>query len=225
MGLHLLKILLLIGASLTTKVFSAQQRDFVGLTGFKTEYRISRSVDIALQHQNMFNQNLAEWWIAFADASIGYKIKKGWATELHYRLIQFRNANNRYETRQLFFHTLSYTLDLGKWDIVFRSRLQQLTFDELFGSYDRPSRVYHRFRIVPRYKWNYFWSFYFSAEWFTPLVHETRKNPDQWRAGIGAVHSFNDHWKLETYYQIQQQMARLRNNTFFVVGVNGYYLF
>jgi hypothetical protein len=202
---------------------TGQQKDFVGLTGIKIEKKISRSFDVGISHQSMFNQNLAERWMSFEDLSLGFRINRHWSTELHYRYIRFRNRDNFYDTRQLFYHTITYSHSWKKFSISIRNRFQKLSFSEPFDEGFRPSRWYNRDKLTMRYRINYYWSPFLAYETFIPISNPERKKMDQWRGSAGITRSFNDRLRMDLYYQIQQQINRPPPKTFFLVGVNFYY--
>jgi hypothetical protein len=70
------------------------------------------------------------------------------------------------------------------------------------------------------YRINYYLSPFVSTELFFPLNHPTRSGIDQWRAAIGCTININDYFRLDPYYQIQQQMHRQTNYTFYLIGLN-----
>ncbi len=201
-------------------VLKSQQRDFVGLTGINVSKILSRSWDVSLGAQTMFNQNLSELWIGFGDVSVGYKINRNLQTELHYRSIRFRTLENDYEKRSLFYHTLTYYKSFGKFSFSIRNRLQQLVYGEHFNDSYRGPRWYNRDKFQLKYRINYYWAPFISTELFYPLNHPTRKNLDQYRAAIGISYSWSDNFRLEPYYQLQQQIHRVRNNANFLIGIN-----
>lgn len=202
----------------------AQQKDFVGLTGFSATYKINRSWDLGAGTQAMFNQNLSELWIGFADVSAGFAITRSIKTELHYRKIQFRTLQNTYEDRNLFYHTISLSESRGRWSFVLRNRLQQLVYGEHFNDRYKGPRWYNRDRFTVKYRLNYYHSFYLAGEIFQPLNHPVRKKIDQYRASAGYLLTLSEALKLELYYQLQQQLHRSSgNNAFFVLGFNVYY--
>ncbi len=214
---HIASVLL----SLMCAIAQGQQQDFVGLTGISVSKNISRAWDVSLGGQGMFNQNLHELWFAFADASIGYKINRNINTELHSRSIQFRLLDNSYQGRQLFYHTISWSKGVGRFSFSVRNRIQQLIYGEHFHDDYKGPVWYNRDRFAVRYRINYYWSPYASAEIMVPLNHTRRSGIDQYRIAGGISYTLNDRVRFDTYYQIQQQLQRSTgNNTYFVLGFN-----
>jgi hypothetical protein len=128
-----------------------QQRDFTGLTGITVSKNINRAWDVSLGTQAMFNQNLHELWFVFTDGSIGYRINRNLNTELHTRIIQFRQLDNTYSRRNLYYHTLTWSKSYGKWGFSLRNRLQQLVYGEHFNDAFKGPVWYNRNRIAVRY--------------------------------------------------------------------------
>ena len=198
-----------------------QQRDFTGLTGITVSKNINRAWDVSLGTQAMFNQNLHELWFVFTDGSIGYRINRNLNTELHTRIIQFRQLDNTYSRRNLFYHTLTWSKSYGKWGFSLRNRLQQLVYGEHFNDAFKGPVWYNRNRIAVRYRLNYYLAPYVSAEVMEPLNHVRRKGIDQYRIATGVSYTRNDYVRFDVYYQIQQQLQRSGgNNTYFVLGLN-----
>lgn len=198
----------------------AQQQDFVGLTAVNVNKNINRAWDVSLGGQAMFNQNLHELWFAFTDASVGYRINRNLNTEFHTRLIRFRQLDNSYSQRSLFYHTLTWSKGFGKWGITLRNRVQQLVYGEHFNDSFKGPVWYNRNRIALRYRINYYWSPYVAADGMIPLNHVRRKGFDQYRLAAGVSYTLSDYVRFDLYYQIQQQLQRASgNNTYYVLGL------
>jgi Protein of unknown function (DUF2490) len=199
----------------------AQQNDFVLLTGMSVTKNINRAWDLSLATQLNFNQNVHELWFGFADASIGYKLRRNLNSEFHMREIQYRQPDNSYRARRLFYHTLTWSKGIGKWSFSVRNRLQQLIYGEHFSDDFKGPLWYNRDRIAVRYRINYYWAPYASAECMLPLNRPTRSGIDQYRVALGMSYTANDYVRVDSYYQIQHQLQRSAgNNTYFVLGLN-----
>lgn len=199
------------------KVF-AQQNDFVVMPQIGISYAINRGSYIKWMQQVLFNQNSTEFWMASSDLAYGFRLSKKVSTEAHVRGIRFKTPQNTFETRMLFFHTISYSDELGPVDITIRNRIQQLTFVETLGDERRPPRWYNRLRLNLSYKVNYYYSFGLNSEAFYPINNPSRKTIDQIRIGAAVERRFNDRIQIALGYQLQQQVARVGNNRFFVAS-------
>lgn len=204
---------------------SAQQRDFRGSTGLTLSHDINRAWEVNGSVQTLFYQNLHELWIANADIGIGFNITNNLKTELHVRAIRFRSLRNDYESRSLYYHTLSYAESIGKWGISVRHRTQQLVYGDHWNDAYKGPVWYMRDRIAIRYKLDYYWTPYISAETFVPLNHSRRHGVDQWRWAIGVVRTFTDRFRMDFRYQRQQPTQRLMRSTNFLATINCYYKF
>ena len=199
---------------------NGQQQDFVFQPGFSVSKNLNRAWDISLGTQLSFNQNAQELWFAFGDASIGYRLNRNINIELHAREIRFRQLDNSMRARHLFYNTVTYSKGFGKWSVSFRNRIQQLVFGEHFSDSFKGPIWYNRNRVALRYKINYYWSPYVSAECMLPLNRPDRKSIDQYRLATGMSYTHNEYLRTDVYYQIQQQLARSGNDTYFVLGLN-----
>ena len=198
-----------------------QQKDFVFQPGFSVTKNLNRTWDLSFAAQLSFNQNVHELWFAFADASIGYRLNRNINIELHAREIQSRLLDNSYRARHLFYNTITFSKGFGKWNLSFRNRLQQLVYGEHFSDSFKGPLWYNRNRLAIRYKINYYWSPYVSAECMLPLNRPNRKSVDQYRVAAGLSYNFNEYFRTDVYYQLQQQLARSSgNDSFYVLGLN-----
>lgn len=209
--------------SIFSESLSAQQDDFGASLGLSLEKSVSRSITFSLANRNLFNQNLAEWWIAAVDAGVEYKLVRGLSTSLHYRNIRFRNQDNVYEPRNLFYHTIGYSLNHEKWSFALRQRTQSLVYGEHFNDTYRGPRWYSRTRAQIRYRINYYWQPFFQFEWFKPLNHPSRSGIDQVRYTGGLSYTWNEKWSLDFLFQNMRQLARKSNNRMYLVGLNVQY--
>lgn len=217
-----LHIITLCASGLATGA-QAQQEDFIGQAAVYGLYAINPSWEASLGAQALFNQNIAELWSAMGDAGIQYRITRHWTTGLHYRLIRFRETDNRYSTRQLFFHTLTYADGHNDFSWSVRSRTQQLVFGDLFDDAPRGPRWYNRMRLRLAYRFDYYWSIYSSAELFLPLNRPGPVVPDQWRQNNGITYTFNDHVRIDLSFSSQFQVNRRGNDSRFGMLTNLYF--
>lgn len=202
---------------------NAQQNDFVLLSGLKVEKKWDRSWATSLSLQNMWNENVTEWWIGFFDGAVSFNINRKWQTEFHVRQIRAKSIENQMQRRQLFYHTLSWYDSFGKWVVSARHRTQQLVYEEHFNDEYKGPFYYMRDRIVVKYRWNYYVQPYVSSELFFPLKRANRATIDQVRASAGCFFVFNDKLRFESYFQLQSPVARPTATTRYVLGVNAYF--
>lgn len=220
-----MKTLLLIAFMLISSVCTlAQQNDFVLLNGLKVEKRWSPRFAGTLSVQNMFNQNISEWWIGFIDAGLTFRFAKGWDTQLHMRQIRMLSPENMVQRRQLYYHTLSWNGSKNNWSLSIRHRTQQLTFEDHFDNPFRGPFWYVRDRVLLAHRLNYYWRPYVAFEAFFPLNRPTRPTVDQTRFTIGCFRTFNDHFKIESFYQLQQPVNRPTSTVRYVWGINLFFI-
>lgn len=202
----------------------AQQQDFISMNAVHLRKRVSRSIEFGISNQTAFNQNIAELWILYHDAGVIWKIRPGLSTELHYRLVRLRNLDNFYENRSLFFHAIKFSESFGRFNISVRNRTQQMVYADHWNDTYRGPRWYVRDRLALRYRLNYFWQPYISAEIFNPLNHPARKGIDQIRYGVGAVYNFSDRNRLDASFQVFSLINRSQDKRFYVLNLNYFIL-
>lgn len=199
-----------------------QQNDFVALSGIKIEHKWNKYLSSSLALQSMLNENVSELWIAFADIGLSYKLNKNFETQLHYRQIKLKRFDNSYESRQLFYHTISWSKSVSKLTYTIRHRTQQLTFEDHFNDPFKGPYFYFRDRITIKYKINYFLQPYFATEAFFPLNRSNRPWMDQYRPTLGLFYCFNNNVKAEAYFQLQNPYLRPNATKRYVLGANLY---
>lgn len=203
---------------------AAQQDDFAPMAGIRVEKRIAPSWDIGMGTQTMFHDNASEHWFSFAAWSAGYRISRNFTTEVHYRFIRFRKLDNAYETRNLFFHTLTYSGYSGPWSVSVRTRTQSLVYGDHFRDDFKGPRWYSRNRIMVRYRLDYYWAPYMAAEAFLPLNQPRRPLVDQYRWTAGITRTITDRFRVDLFAQVQHLLGRQSNRLIFAPGLSAYYL-
>jgi hypothetical protein len=203
---------------------AAQRDDFAPMVGARIEKRIAPSWDIGIGTQSMFRDNASEHWFSFGSVSVGYRISRNFTTEINYRFIRFRNTENFYETRNLFFHALNYTGYSGAWSFSLRTRTQSLVYGDHFRDDFKGPRWYSRNRVMVRYRLDYYWSPYVAAETFFPLNRPTRPLVDQYRWTAGVTRTFTDRFRMDLFAQVQDLRGRQPSRIIFTPGLSVYYL-
>jgi hypothetical protein len=167
----------------------------------------------------MFSDNSRELWMSSSDFGIGYRFNKFISSEIHYRNVSIRRLNNQFENRNLFYHTITVQESKGKFLFSCRNRIQQLSFAEHFNDDYRSPRWYDRVRFSVSRRMNYYWSYGLNCELFYPLNNMERKGLDQLRIGSLITRKFNESFSTALSYQLQQQIGRTGNNSYFVLGL------
>lgn len=198
---------------------SAQQKDFVTMPQLAISHRFNASVYGEAFQQFMFSDNSRELWMSSSDIGFGFRISRSFATEIHYRNVNIRRLNNQFENRNLFYHTITFQENIGKFLFSFRNRVQQLTFSEHFNDDYRSPRWYDRVRFNISRRVNYYWSGAVNCELFYPLNNKERSGLDQYRIGAAVTRRFNESVSIALSYQLQQQVGRTGNNAYFVLGI------
>lgn len=208
---------------------NAQQQDFRGLAGFSIEKKISRSFDASVYTQVLFNQNMAELRSAFADFGVDYRLTKNISFGLDYRYSKHRNLQNFYETRQVILGDIVLSKGYKGLYTALRVRFQNQYYPDLFSENYKNNKAYNRDRLQVRYKINYYWSPFVSAEIFYPLNNPDRKFVDQVQAAAGTYYSFNDYLRAEIYYSvshsINQSVSHLNSQNNYTINMVWYYRF
>jgi Protein of unknown function (DUF2490) len=217
------RILLLFVLIVPGGLLDAQQSDFFGQPGLIVSRQMDPSWHITWSNQALFNQNLNECRSFMSDFSVGYRLTKKMSTEMHYRAIRFRELNNTYSTRHLFYHTLSYSAGAGDFSFRFRHRLQQMVYGDHFNDNYKGPRWYERLRIKVGYRLNYYWTFYASTELFIPLSKTGGLIPDQLRHAVGITRAFNDRFAIDAGFSNQQEVNQTPDDRRFGIMLLFYY--
>ncbi len=191
---------------------SAQQSDFWTLQSLDVNYKFSRVYQMSIGTQTMFNQNSTAMKLMNADVAVIIKFPSNMQLEGHYRPIQTRDAKGGWTHRNMFFGTLSWNEQKGKYTIQLRERIQRLTYGDLFEQSIREPKLYNRSKIGLRYQHNYYWSLLFNTELFLPFNGPRQYRLDQIRTAAGIGRRFNRYWRAECVYGVMQQLNRNRNN-------------
>jgi hypothetical protein len=219
MRLLLIHIGCLLGFLFMGTILSAQQKDFVTMPQLAIRYKFNSSSYAEVFQQFMFSDNSLVLWMSSSDIGFGFRISRSLATEVHYRNVNIRRLNNQFENRNLFYHTITFQENIGKFLFSFRNRVQQLTFSEHFNDDYRTPRWYDRIRFNVSRRLDYYWSGAVNCELFYPLNNEERSGLDQYRIGAAVTRRFNESFSTALSYQLQQQLGRTGNNAYFVLGI------
>ena len=209
----------LLGFLLIGTLLSAQQKDFVTMPQLAISNKFNASVYGEAFQQFMFSDNSRELWLSSSDIGIGFRINRSLATEVHYRNVSIRRLNNQFENRNLFYHTITFQDNIGKFLFSLRNRVQQLTFSEHFNDDYRTPRWYDRLRFNISRRVDYYWSGAVNCELFYPMNNKYRRGIDQYRIGAAVTRRFNESFSTALSYQLQQQVGRTGNNAYFVLGI------
>ncbi|MFM1998590.1 MAG: hypothetical protein RL204_537 [Bacteroidota bacterium] len=219
MRILLINIGSLLGFLLIGSIVCAQQKDFVTMPQLAIRYKFNSSCYTEAFQQFMFSDNSRELWMSSSDIGFGFRISSSLATEVHYRNVNIRRLNNQFENRNLFYHTISFQENIGKFLFSIRNRVQQLTFSEHFNDDYRTPRWYDRVRFNISRRVDYYWSGAVNCEFFYPLNNSERSGLDQYRLGAAVTRRFNESFSTALSYQLQQQVGRTGNNAYFVLGI------
>lgn len=201
----------------------AQQKDFEGIFSVNLEKKISRSFSIEVLEQNTFNQNMNELSYWFVETSLSYRLTRNLSFSGAYRFMELRNRDNFYNNRQILIGDINYSKSIKRFSFSARARFQNMYYGDLFDTYYRAPKLYNRDRITLRYKYSYYFAPYISAELFFPINNPVNKSMNMVRGTVGLFYQFNERFKTEVYYQIQQQLNVKNKYTFYVASLNLYY--
>jgi hypothetical protein len=202
---------------------SAQQSDFWTLQSLDVTYKLSRVYQLSIGAQSMFNQNSTSAKLINGDVSLIVKFPSNMQLEGHYRPIQARDNKGGWTHRNMFFGTLSWNEQIGKYTIQVRERIQRLTYGDLFEQSNREPKLYNRSKIGVRYQHNYYWSLLFNTELFVPFNGARQYRMDQIRTAAGLGRRFNRSWRAECVYGVMQQLNRSRNNNNYFLSLSVHY--
>lgn len=201
------------------------QNDFRMVTGFSIEKKLSRSLSFSFLNNEIFNQNLNELGVAFADAGINYKLNRQFSFGVNYRFVKRKNIENFYDDRQMIYGDAAYSKYFSRFSFSIRSRLQVQYYPKLFSSNYRTPQIYNRNKISLRYKINYYLNPYVSVENFMNLNAAGKRMLTDIRYTAGCYYAFNNFFKTEFYYSIDNGLNRVSRINYFTAGAICYFKF
>jgi hypothetical protein len=148
---------------------------------------------------------------------------------LDYRYGKYRNLQNFYDTRQMILGDIVLSKGYKGFYAALRARFQNQYYPDFFSENYKTNKAYNRDRLQVRYKINYYWTPFVSAEIFYPLNNPDRKFVDQVQTSLGTHYSFNDYLRAEIYYSIShsinQSVSHLNSQTNYTFNMVWYYRF
>lgn len=223
MSTRLLTVLLLLSAG---RIPGQNQTDVREQTNIRVEHRFTQDFSMALMGAAILTNDLQELGFAYLDAGLGFKITPHWGVNANYRRLFRRNLYNAYDTRHLLYADLDFSKRLrNRWSVAGTFRFQAQFYNHIFQEGPQIPNYYARTRVGLRYRVNYYWQPFAESELFTPLFNPRRPYPDQIRASVGLVYTFNRYVRVEVYEQIQRQINASSQNLFFMTAINWGLLF
>jgi hypothetical protein len=223
MNIEKKSLILLCCLNMSSAMLYAQQEDFQGIFAFGIEKKISPSFSLSFYNEERFNQNLSELGYSFFDGGINYKIDRHWTLGANYRYIFLRNLNNEYRGRSVVYGDVSYSKSISKFSFVVRARIQTAFHPLVTNETQQNSVTYNRDRLTIRYRYNYYIVPFVYGELFVPIDHPTHEYLDRIRYCAGFNYNFNDHLKVEVYYQISQEFNQSNKKTNYALGMQWHY--
>ena len=205
--------------------FAQPQNDFRMVTGFSIEKKLSRSFSFSFLNNEIFNQNLNELGVAFADAGVNYKLNRHFSFGVNYRFVKRKNLENFYDDRQMIYVDAAYSKYYSRFSFSVRSRFQVQYYPKLFSLNYRAPQIYNRNNITLRYKINYYLNPYISVENFMNLNATGKRILTDIRYTAGCFFNINDFFKTEFYYSIDNGLNRVSRINYFTTGVICYFKF
>jgi hypothetical protein len=190
------------------------QIDFRGMPQSLVDFRINQHSSLTFIGNSLFMNDFHQLGFIFIDFGYKYRLTKSFGINVNYRALSRRQLNDNYLTRNLNYFDLDYGKSMNRLSLGATFRVQNEWIPN-----KRPI-IYNRSKINLKYRLSYYWQPFTEIEVFTPLLHPTRDQPDQFRLAFGINYNFNEKCKLETYYQIRKLTNRIANNTYHVFSIN-----
>jgi hypothetical protein len=216
---NILFILLLFSSSLNA--IAQQYLDDAAIwVNIYLEKKLNKHVDVHLNQQNRFNDNITEHGNSYADLGLTYNFNKHFSLMADYVFIERRKLDNTYSTRHQFYAAFIAKKEWGKWKFIYRNMLQSQV-KNVYSSYDGAVPVwYNRNKLTIKYQLNKHFTCYTAQELYLPLYQAQNKGLDRSRTFGGLFYKLTKHTELEGYFLYQHELNAFGpTNRVFVYGI------
>ena len=172
------------------------------------EKKISKKIDIHLNQQDRFINNISQFGLGYADVGMTYKFTKNIKVLADYVFIEKKRNNDTYKIRHQYYVALIFKKDFGYWRFSYRNMFQcqynsPFTSDNGYIPY-----YYDRNKITVKYKATKRFSFYVAEEVNIPIHNPQATGLNRSRSFLGMFITTRKHQQLEFYYMYQVQLQQ-----------------
>lgn len=184
------------------------QTDFGLWSNIAIEKEISKKMDIQLEEELRFNQNVTRLNSLITEASFKYKFNKYYSLGASYRFTYY--TENRFGNRFTLSNQVKYKIE----DFTLNYKLNLQTDI----SAEDPIEYKIRNKIGLDYKFNKHWEIGLSGELFYSFYYN-RNMFDRYRLAFGVDHKINKHHKIAASLMFQQEFNVARPEADVVIGI------
>lgn len=183
------------------------------------EKKMNKHIDIHLNQQNRFNDNVTEHGNSYADLGLTYNFNKNIGLMADYVFIERRKLDNSYSTRHQFYAAFLVKKEIGKWKFIYRNMIQSQV-KNVYSSYDGAVPVWqNRNKITLKYQLNKRFTFYSAQELYLPLYQAKSRGLNRSRTFGGLFYKLTKYTELEGYFMYQHELNSFAvTNRVFVYG-------
>jgi len=184
------------------------QTDLGLWSNLAVEKEISKKMDIQLEEELRFNNNVTRLNSLLTEASLSYKINKYYSLGASYRFTYY--TENRFGNRFTLSNQVKYTLK----DFTLNYRLNLQTD---FSTVD-PVEYKIRNKFGVDYKFNKHWGIGLAGELFYSFYYN-RSMFDRYRLAFGVDHKINKHHKISGSLMFQREFNVANPEADVVLGI------
>lgn len=195
----------------------AQKDDFRIWTDLKIEKKLTQKWHLEARGAFRLNENIREIGSYYGDIGVGYKFKKNFKLELHYRYSGKSTDEGYFRKRHRYYVDLSYKIKTGTpFSVALRGRFQK-QYTDVFNSEDgfNPANTF-RLALTPAYRYKQYQP-YFRTEVFY-LYDNSDKYFNRIRYRLGVQYEINKRNMVDVFYMIQQELHSDNPTRAFVLG-------
>jgi hypothetical protein len=172
------------------------------------EKSISKKMDIHLNQQDRFVNNIMQFGLAYADIGLTYKFNKNIKVLADYVLIEKKRNDGNYKIFHQYYLALIAKKDIGYWRFSYRNMFQCQYNSPFTSNTGYIPYYYDRNKVTVKYEATKRLSFYVAEEVNIPLNNPQVKGLSRTRSFAGMFINTHKHQQLELYYMFQVQLQQ-----------------
>jgi predicted porin len=202
------------------------QDDAVFWGNIYLEKKLNKNLDLHLNHQSRFHDNMTMYKRASFDLGVTYHINKNIRVLFDYVYMLRRNNELLFGNRHRLYAAVILRKKFGKWTVAYRNRVQGQVNDFYSSADGQVPVFYERNKLTVKYDLNKRIGFYVSEELYLPFYQAQNKGFDRSRSFIGTSYSLTKHNEIEVYFGYQHELNAFKvTRRLFIYGVGYAYEF
>jgi Protein of unknown function (DUF2490) len=204
----------------------AQTKDFQVWPNIYLEAGVNKRVNVHINQQTRFGNNVSQFQLAYGDGGFGYRITKFMLINLDYVYVRRREFVDKHEDQQIFgsrhqFYTsVVLKKEMHRYRITYRGMLQGQFKDAYSSKRGVFPQYYFRNKLTARYFLNKYFTPYIASELYYNFNTKGHNGFNRARYFVGLFYNLGNKSAIELYYLIQQPLIMKANTPFvFVLGI------